>query len=424
MRKKKNREAGVESSVDLPAERRLFYRAASRFAEAQPWRAVSDAQVLGIDLPAHGVSGGCAVVTGMAGRSFGLVLLRSLDDHLRFVRASNQTPPEDPGVSLFTVSFDWPRSLPAGQQIELEARAAGYAPGSFGLVPSVVRVDASEGHRAASADDHRLAASLLDAVRQFVAEQRKLFSAPPEASVAISVQVEGLHGKEPATVTVPPPNAPWQWGREQPIDGLRRQERGEVGEALAAARRAEGIADEEAGLDGRAAAEMMLFLQARSLGLAALTPELLEQFLLRHYPAEGQRVGAGVATLPDRFDAVLRWLGTTGRGPAQGVEALRERLAALRERFVEAANDPRRFGSRKKLALAMHGAGVDAKDPAAVSAFMGELRRQAAENPRLLRQFAPQAARWTWDGQGQPPDPQTACPCGSGRRYRKCCMPR
>ena len=32
--------------------------------------------------------------------------------------------------------------------------------------------------------------------------------------------------------------------------------------------------------------------------------------------------------------------------------------------------------------------------------------------------------KWVWNPADPPPDPKAAYPCGSGRRYKKCCMPR
>ena len=36
----------------------------------------------------------------------------------------------------------------------------------------------------------------------------------------------------------------------------------------------------------------------------------------------------------------------------------------------------------------------------------------------------PARSRWIWSGEGSPPDPKAPCPCGSSKRYKKCCMPR
>jgi hypothetical protein len=265
---------------------------------------------------------------------------------------------------------------------------------------------------------------LLDAVRQFVTEKRKLFDTPPESPVSSRVRVAGSEGQEEVTVSAPPAGAPWRWGREQPIDGLRRQDRDALVNAFVAAREAEGVPAEKASSEGLAAAEMADFMQHTNRQAGGWTPEIAEEFLLRYYPADGYQVGDHVSALPEQFEAVLGWLAATGRGAAEPLEAARARVGELRARFVEAAGDIRRFSPRKRLTIAMHASGVDLSDPKAVKRFMDAFRRRAAADPSLLKQLQPKAARWTWSGEGEPPDPQAACPCGSGRRYRKCCMPR
>ena len=70
--------------------------------------------------------------------------------------------------------------------------------------------------------------------------------------------------------------------------------------------------------------------------------------------------------------------------------------------------------------------GVDPTDSRAVDAFMADFNLRVEKDPSLpLPEDLPDRGKaWAWTPDQPPPDPQGPCPCGSGKRYRKCCMPR
>ena len=71
---------------------RLFSAASILFRMA-PWRHVSEAQVLRIDIPDLEVEGACLSVIGGAGESFGLLLFRSVEAYVAFA----SSPPSPAG---------------------------------------------------------------------------------------------------------------------------------------------------------------------------------------------------------------------------------------------------------------------------------------------------------------------------------------
>lgn len=415
-------------SDDVPgAARAGFYEAAARFERVEPWRFASDGHVLAIEAPSLGWVGAIAAVMGNAGESFGLTLFRSLGDYERFVRladdpAARRRP--GTGVALFAIQLDHPRRLPGGSKQVEEARAHGFVPGASGRYPFILKSTADLVPVPATVDDYRLATACLEAVGRFVEARRALFEAPPKERVSTSSRIAMLAGDVEITVTAPPADLPWQWGAEEPFEGLRRRDREEVLVAFREAREAEGAASQDAEADGWAAEEMLEFKQGRGLSLVDWTAEDVSAFLLEHYPLHGTTAGAEVEELPRRFDSFLSWLSASGRAPAGRLAAARARLAERRAAFLEAARDERRYGPAKLLAVHMQAEGVDVHDEAAVAAFVQRFNERLAKDPTLLPMVGGRRPRWAWDGTGASPDPGAPCPCGSGRRYRRCCMPR
>ena len=275
-------------------------------------------------------------------------------------------------------------------------------------------------------DDYRLATVILETVCGFIERHEELFLAPPQERVEEGATVLVPGGQVEVVVTCPPPDLPWHWGEEEPGEGLRRRDRDEVATVFHAARLAAGVAPDEADADRWAAQGMLDFKDASGEGLAEWTPDDVTTYLLEHYPSHGSETGVELQALPSRLDAFLAWLAASGRGPAALLEAARKRLAECRERFLEQASDPRRFGVAKTLFQAMRAANVDAADAAAVDAFVHDFHRRLEDDPSLLPGHAasPRGKGWVWNGEGPSPDPRGPCPCGSGRRYRKCCLPR
>ncbi len=404
-----------------------FYEAAAAFEKSEPWQQASDGHVMAFEAPAAGWPSGIAVVMGHGGESFGLTLFRSPRDYEGFVRladdpAARRRP--GPGVALLAVHLDDPRLLPGGRKLVAEAKAHGFVAGPSGRYPFILNSNADHVPIRSTEEDYRVAIACLTAVRQFVGAQRALFEAPPTTRVRMSSRIVMPDGDVEVTVEAPPADLPWRWGEEEPFEGIRRRDREALLSGFRAAREAEGVSSSELDADAVAAEEMLEFKQQAGGSLVDWSAEEVSAFLLDHYPLRGATTGAEVEGLPARFAAFLAWLASSGRGRAGKLAAARARLAELKAAFVDAARDERRYGPAKLLAEHVRREGIDVTDKQAFDASVRRFNERLAKDPALLPMLGGARSRWVWDGQGAPPDPRGPCPCGSGRRYRKCCMPR
>jgi len=405
-----------------------FYTAAAQFERSRPWRKASDGQVLAIDVPALGCEGACLSILGKLEDSFGLLLLRSIEDYAAFARlaaaaAGASRRGLSAGVPLFSVNFDRPRDLPAGKKLAAEARAHGFVPGPGGRVPYILKLSPDAVAIPTTTDDYRLATACLEAARRFVEKHGELFAAAPSQRVEERSTVVMPSGALDVVVTAPPRDLPWRWGEQEPIEGVHERDREAMLAAFHAARAAGGASPEEADAARWAAQEMLEFKARLGGSLVDWTPDDVDAYLLQYYPSHGSETGELLRAIPDLLDAFLGWLAMRESAVPGRIEAARKRIAQCREAFLREASDPRRFGPAKAVVQAMRQANVDVTDPAAVEGFMEQFNRRLQDDPSLLP-MAPPGTRWVWDGEGPPPDPRGACPCGSGRRYRKCCMPR
>jgi hypothetical protein len=404
-----------------------FYTAAARFEKLEPWQLASDGHVLAVDVPDLGWTGGCVSILGQLGESFGLLLLRSVDDYCTFLRLSEAPPAArrrlGAGVPYLSVNFEHPRDLPGGKKLAARARAHGFEPGAEGRVPNILKAGADAVSTPPTTDDYRLATACLEGVRRFVEKNGGLFTGPPRERVTERLTVATPTGALEVAVTAPPPDLPWRWGEEEPLDGLHDRDREEIIAGYRAARMAAGVPEEELEADLWAAEEMLRFKADLGGGLADWRPAGTKVFLLDYYPASGALTREEeLRDLPRRLDAFLGWLVESGRGARAPLEAARDRVAELEPRFLREATDPSRYGPAKSLVLAMQEAGVDPANQDAVDDFVQEYNRRLDDEPAPPPRR--RAKAWVWDGESPPPDPRAPCPCGSGRRYRKCCMPR
>jgi hypothetical protein len=412
--------------------RRGFFDAAAQFERSAPWKAAGDGQVLRLDVPAMGWEGACASILGAAGEEFGLLLLRSVEDYVAFARLAGE--PRRPakrrraiGIPLLSVNLDHPDAITGGKVLAKRARAHGWRPGPDGRLAYLLKVSPDSVAQPVTTDDYRLATASLEAVRVFVEKHRRLFAEPPTERVEARFRIAMPTGDLEVRVTAPPDDLPWAWGEEEPIDGLRRLENEAVLEAFLEARRTSGASEEEVGHAREVVDEALRFKASLGEPGDRWTADEVEEYLLRHYPARGSAPDEELERVPSGLDAFLEWLGTLGKGRVVALRAARERLARCRERFLSDARDPRRFGPAKTLLRAMVREGVDPTDSHAVDAFVAEFNLRVEKDPSLMplpTDVTHRGRAWVWTPDQPPPDPRGPCPCGSGKRYRKCCMPR
>jgi hypothetical protein len=172
--------------------------------------------------------------------------------------------------------------------------------------------------------------------------------------------------------------------------------------------------------------------------VAGLTARHVEAFLLEHYPRKVSASPDLVKRTPEMLDRYFVWLAESGLDSAVNVARLRDRLARVEDEFFEIAGDPALFGPAKTVVMAMEKAGVDPSDEKALAAFIADYNRNLPGVPggRRARNHgsakartsaptrAPAPKRWSTAADRPTPAPMDACPCGSGKRYKRCCMPR
>jgi hypothetical protein len=196
-------------------------------------------------------------------------------------------------------------------------------------------------------------------------------------------------------------------------------------------------------------------------GLAA---RHVEWFLLDYVPRKVDADDRTIERTPEILDRYCVWLASAGLEPEERMRRVRARITRLREEFMAAARDPENFGPAKSLVRAMGQAGVDVSDEAAVRAYVDEHNRalspatERRKGSRRGRRPTPasgraklgsrtagetglrptgarsskaglaggtsRAPRWTPAAGEAAPAADAPCPCGSGRRYGRCCMPR
>lgn len=143
-----------------------------------------------------------------------------------------------------------------------------------------------------------------------------------------------------------------------------------------------------------------------------------------------------IAQAPAALHALADWLAANGHVDARGFRVALDRVM---EKFQKRARTPRDFSPAKTALVEMRAAGVDMHDPDAIERFIDA--RSAAPAPlpppspistaAVPPAPAPNPAsvtrspnRWS-PGPGERwPAPTDPCGCGSGKRFKKCCMAR
>jgi len=172
------------------------------------------------------------------------------------------------------------------------------------------------------------------------------------------------------------------------------------------------------------------------------TPEQLterdaEEFLIDHIPRKVSAEDELIEQGPEALGAFFNWLASRGTIRPEVAAAARKRVSAIRNRFAVAARDPSRYGPAKRIFMQMKAEGVDVEDEVAVRDYVSRyndrltssgsstLRSSAAVIDKTPRPGRPKLSpRWIPAPGAVPPGKQSPCPCGSGRAYGKCCMPR
>jgi hypothetical protein len=402
-----------------------FFTAANRLYLTEPWETAHDSHVFAVDAAGFGwLPGACACLIGEVGEHPGVLVFGSLQDYLVFIEEAEKArkidePPLAP-CPVFSINFDPKHEAPRDRV--KRAKAAGLRPARAQAFPWIQRFAASNVPVEVEAADYAFATALLESLAAMIEAHDDLFLRmgldPP------------LVSDGPVRVTAPHPDVPWAWG-ETALEYYRWWEADEVRDRfIAATASAERTPQEE---EARAEAVAVLFrckIEHQGVEPLDFAHDDMEELLLEYVPESEVIADEHLPKLPDRIIEFIRWLGDEKSLDAELVDTLCEDADRLRDTFLEHARDPERFGPEKQLVVAMEAAGIDTEDEAAITRFMEEYVPKATdaaeyedlddadEVPRVAEK------KWTWTPGEPAPDPKAPCPCGSGKRYKKCCMPR
>jgi len=149
----------------------------------------------------------------------------------------------------------------------------------------------------------------------------------------------------------------------------------------------------------------------------------LRSVLLDVFPRKVAGERSFFAKVAPVVEAFLGWMAS--EGTLANASALAQVVQGWTEQIVAAAMDPENWGPAKTMTMKAEQAGVDTTDADALQRFWYEQALQSlesleqeapdrADQPRLTR-TAPIVEHAPRIGRNDP------CPCGSGRKYKKCC---
>lgn len=436
----------VRAGLVAPSELALFFERMAALWRVAPWRCFEDDQVLEIDLPAMNVFGGCVSVMGAAGLNYGAILFDSFEDFEQFHTMAppdgrDRDEPLDLGVSSLGLSYMDAASLPGGMR--REAAAHGWVVAAPEAYPLLMPLDPDGHARPVTSRDLKLACAVAEALAGLARRDRR---GPRRGALAPFERRQVVHVPEPMDSTVwfphtlaPGPAADREPLTEREIEQLRVQGDRRIEAFLGSA------AISRRSLAWREDARHLLdalheFKFGRLDGrLGGLRAWQVARFVLEHAPRSLVIQGSVLRHARGILDAYLAWLGKTGHEPEAEMRLARQRVKRHGESFLRRARDPASFGPAKALAMTLLESGVDLDDPDAVAACVAELNAARGSGPKDLAQaFAtppgardaaprdarPVSRRWTPPEGSVAPDAFDPCPCGSGRRYGKCCMRR
>jgi hypothetical protein len=156
-----------------------------------------------------------------------------------------------------------------------------------------------------------------------------------------------------------------------------------------------------------------------------LTERALRRVLLEIFPRKITGEREFFEHVAPAAQALVNWLGS--EGILQDAPALAAQVGLWGDRIVEHSQDPGRWGMAKGIVMRAKAEGVDPTDEAAFQRFVQEMnRRTIAMHEALEEDMKEEDDILRLPGEtivrSQPKigrnDP---CPCGSGKKYKKCC---
>jgi len=422
-------ERGEDRHSDLEADRvtpetiRRFFEAAAAVYRFSPWRIVQgESQVLRLDAPAFGVENACLSVIGGLDEHYGVLVFESVDDfsNTAMAEAEGVAGGQSASVPVLSINFGGRKELPRGLARETKRHAWPVAgPRAY---PWILAVDVDGLSRPTTERDYAYATALLEALAVFLGEHAAVFEEEPASPIARTVVLDGLPDAPSVTLTAPHPEADWDWLDGDPVQAARWAEADDLADRFVADQVRNGRSSEWL-RSAQVLVEDLFRFKVDTADEASVgwTAKQVEEFLLDYFPSLAVIPPEDVQGVPEQLEAFFVWLADQGYESPPAVRDIRARIARKRSAFLERALHPAP-ASPRSLGLEIRKSGIDTSDEAALAAFISkwsaDVEAASAAPP------ARTSKRWTWTPGSPAPDPAAACPCGSGVRYRKCCMPR
>jgi len=376
--------------MEAPGDETLsaFFAAADRLFAKDPWEASHDSQVMAVDAPDFGwPKGACVALVGAKGDHPSLMVFPSLDQYVQFMEQAEEAEiTGDPPVAecaVFNVNFDPKREVP--KAFVRHAKVLGLRAGDPQGFPWIERFAPRNLALDPEDEDYGFATALMEALSSLLEARPDLFSREELTEPLAAEGTFASAGKRHTVgVAAPHPEAPWRWD-ESAIDYFRWATVDELSEEYLKATEPEGGREcEDADWLAQSIDEFFAFkVFTQGVDPLDLSHDDVEEYLLRYLPSIREDFEESqVPLVPERLSAFVRWLGEEGR--------IDPELAAILAADVERCRTD--FFARMK-APAEPEAGAPAR-------------------------------KWTWTPGDPMPDPKGDCPCGSGKRYKKCCMVR
>ncbi|MCK6547317.1 hypothetical protein L6R52_15810 [Myxococcota bacterium] len=190
-----------------------MFRSAARLWRAAPWRALSDAEAIGLDIPALGIEGACLSVVGQAEEVFGFVLFESADAFTSFQETAGgfdpelgDELPEDLGPPMLSLTFDAKDVIP--DSIVEEVARNGWELGDPARYPVVLWVDGDGIPMPHGKRELDVAGACADALASLFEMHR----GDLEGEDVPSVSLEVLSNGHRVRIQVPHPGVDWSDG--------------------------------------------------------------------------------------------------------------------------------------------------------------------------------------------------------------------
>ncbi len=401
---------------------RRFFTAAAKLWKMAPWKNVYDSQLLRLDCPALDARNKVVSIIGNLGESFGVLVFDSLggfeamgersDAHMAGEQLTNL------GTHIFSINFERGSEIPKAMRREIDQH--GWRVPDANAYPRIQWIDPDRMLRPLTDRDVVFATACAEAITEFFARHGNDIAGGTFKRASERIAIEDLPGRPTVELAAPHPGRAWE-ERDESFDDQAQLEaelaRGhEIAESFVLAQKSAGR-DE----DWLAAAAFCCdslyqfkinYADGRAGGWTAL---LVEEYLLDYFPRKVSADEGLIAKTPEVLTAFFEWAEQSNHVGSRTADAIRKRIKSMRKRFDAAARDPGNFGMAKSLVMGMKDAGVDITKQGEVDSFI---------QSRNTGMAAPTRSRWVWSGEGSPPDLKAPCPCGSGKRYKKCCMPR